>query len=155
LTQVIRYLDAYPADRVRHVDHHLAHAASAYFCSGWEECLVLVTDGMGEVQSASLYHGRNGKLEKLQEISARDSIGIFYSVVTLHLGFDFNADEYKIMGLAPYGDPEHFRPFFDEAISLNGGLAIAPLKLNRTRDERENHTATRAFLAERLIAPRD
>jgi len=156
LTQVIRYLDAYPADRVRHVDHHLAHAASAYFCSGWEECLVLVTDGMGEVQSASLYHGRNGKLEKLQEISARDSIGIFYSVVTLHLGFDFNADEYKIMGLAPYGNPARFRSLFEQAVELreDGTIRIPLLRLNRTRDERENYLATRRFLTEHLVKPR-
>jgi carbamoyltransferase len=115
----------------------------------------VVIDGMGEAHGATIYRASGGRLEQIHRISAADSIGIFYSVVTLHLGFDFNSDEYKIMGLAPYGDPERFRPFFDEAISLNGGLAIAPLKLNRTRDERENHTATRAFLAERLIAPRD
>ena len=102
LEQVHRHLNGFPVDRVKHVNHHLAHAATAYFCSGWEECLVLVVDGMGEAQSASVYHARQGQLEKLCEISAKDSIGILYSVVTLHLGFDFNADEYKIMGLAGY-----------------------------------------------------
>jgi carbamoyltransferase len=153
--QVGRALPDFPAEKVGHVDHHLAHAASAYFTSGWDECLVVVIDGMGEAHGATIYRASGGRLEQIHRISAADSIGIFYSVVTLHLGFDFNSDEYKIMGLAPYGDPERFRPFFDEAISLGGGLAIAPLKLNRTRDERENHTATRAFLAERLIAPRD
>ena len=53
LAQVTRYLDGYPGDRVGHVDNHLDHAASAYFCSGWDECLVVVVDGMGEVESAS------------------------------------------------------------------------------------------------------
>lgn len=156
LQQVGRYLDGYPADRVRHVDHHLAHAASAYFCSGWEECLVLVVDGMGEVQSASAYRARNGQLEKLGEISARDSIGILYSVVTLHLGFDFNADEYKIMGLAPYGNPARFRPFFDQAVQLreDGGIRIPLLRLNQSRNERENYLATRRYLADHLIPPR-
>jgi carbamoyltransferase len=116
---------------------------------------VVVIDGMGEAHGATFYLAGEGRLEPVHRISAANSIGIFYSVVTLHLGFDFNSDEYKIMGLAPYGDPERFRPFFDEAISVDGTLELAPLKLNRTRDERENHTATRAFLAERLIAPRD
>ena len=71
---------------------------------------------MGESHSASVYRGHGGKLEPLQQISAHDSIGILYSLVTLHLGFDFNSDEYKIMGLAPYGDPERYRAFFDEAV---------------------------------------
>src|SRR6266550_738151 len=156
LAQVTRYLDGYPRDRVGYVDHHLAHAASAYFCSGWDDCLVVVVDGMGEVQSASVYHAHDGKLEKLREVSARDSIGILYSVVTLHLGFDFNADEYKIMGLAPYGDAERFCRFFEAAVELepDGGIRIPLLRLNRTREEREHYLATRARLTEALVPPR-
>ena len=154
--QVTSYLDGYSADRVRHVDHHLAHAASAYFCSGWEESLVLVVDGMGEMQSTTIYHAHNGKLEKLKEMPARDSIGILYSTVTLHLGFDFNADEYKIMGLAPYGNPARFRSFFEQAVELreDGTIHVPLLRMNRTRYERENHLATRKYLAEHLIKPR-
>jgi len=157
LAQVHRYLKAFPDDRVKHVNHHLAHAATAYFCSGWEECLVLVVDGMGEAQSASVYHARQGQLENLCEISAKDSIGILYSVVTLHLGFDFNADEYKIMGLAPYGDPQRFRSFFEKAVELlpGGTIRIPLLRMNKSRDERENYLATRRYLAEHLIKPRD
>ncbi|MFZ0715445.1 carbamoyltransferase N-terminal domain-containing protein, partial [Mycobacterium sp.] len=98
-----RDLAGFPADRVHHVGHHLAHAASAFFTSGFDECLVVVIDGMGEVVSATVYRGNAGRLEKLHEISAAHSIGILYSLVTLHLGFNFGADEYKIMGLAPYG----------------------------------------------------
>src|SRR5712692_5274531 len=154
--QVRQRLDGFPSQRVYHVEHHLAHAASAYFCSGWEECLALVIDGMGETQSASVYRARAGKLEKLVELPARDSIGILYSVVTLHLGFDFNADEYKIMGLAPYGDPARFRRFFEEAVVLapDGGMRIPLLRLNRTYDERERHLATRAVLGTELCRPR-
>src|SRR5256885_4314400 len=110
---------------------------------------------MGEAQSASVYHARDGNLDRIFQIGAPDSIGILYSVVTLHLGFDFNSDEYKIMGLAPYGDPDRFRSFFDEAIVLDGGDVQVPLlRLNRTRDERENHTGVRNHLSEHLIAPR-
>lgn len=156
LRLVERDLDGFPADRVHHVAHHHAHAASAYFTSGFDECLVVVIDGMGEVVSATVYRARGGRLETLHEISAAHSIGILYSLVTLHLGFDFGADEYKIMGLAPYGDPDRFRPFFEQAIDLrpNGSIRIPPLALNQTREERENHLATRRYLTERLIPPR-
>src|SRR5260370_33391878 len=111
---------------------------------------------MAEVQSASVYHASHGRLEKLCEISARDSIGILYSILTLHLGFDFNADEYKIMGLAPYGNPERFRPFFSRAVELrpDGTLRIPLFRLNRSRDERENYLATRRNLGRYLIPPR-
>jgi carbamoyltransferase len=155
--QVNRALPDFPLERVGHVDHHLSHAVSAHLTSGWDECLVVVIDGMGEAHGATVYRAGNGQLEVLHRISAANSLGILYSVVTLHLGFDFNSDEYKIMGLAPYGDPERFRPFFDAAIQLlpDGGWEIPPLKLNQRREERENHTATRRFLAEHLIAARD
>jgi carbamoyltransferase len=156
LAQLSHHLDGYPAERVRHVNHHLAHAASAYFCSGWTECLVVVVDGMGEFNSASVYHAHCGKLEKLCEMPIRDSIGILYSVVTLHLGFDFNADEYKIMGLAPYGDPLRFRSFFESAVDLieGGTIRIPLLHRNQSREERENYLATRQALKDHLFPPR-
>jgi len=156
LRLVERDLADFPAERVRSVNHHLAHAASAYFTSGWDRCLVVVIDGMGEVASATVYRALEGRLEKLHQILAADSIGIRYSVVTLHLGFDFGSDEYKIMGLAPYGDPERFREFFDQAIELrdNGSIRIPLFYRDGTREDRENHLAARRYLAEHLIKPR-
>lgn len=144
-------------DRVRHVDHHLAHAASAAFTSGWDDCLVVVIDGMGELHGAGVYHAHDGRIDPLLRIPASDSIGIFYSVVTLHLGFDFNSDEYKIMGLAPYGDRSRFDSFFGDAVQLraDGGWVIPPLRHNRTRDEREFHTGTRRHLTGRLVPARE
>jgi carbamoyltransferase len=145
-----------PSERVKHVDHHLAHAASAYYTSGWDECLVLVIDGMGELDSVSVYVARDGKLEKIHRIPASDSIGILYSLVTLHLGFDFNADEYKIMGLAPYGDPARHKAFFRQVVTGHerGSLRIPILRFNKTRKDQENYAATRAFLNENLIQER-
>src|SRR2546430_2553048 len=156
LALVARDVPGLPAERVRHVAHHAAHAASAYYTSGWDECLVVVIDGMGEAQSASVYHGRDGNLDRIFQIGVADSIGILYSIVTLHLGFDFNADEYKIMGLAPYGDAERFCRFFETAVELepDGGMRIPLLRLNRTREEREHYLATRARLTESLVPPR-
>lgn len=156
LALVARDFPGFPPDRVHHVEHHVAHAASAYYTSGWDECLAVVIDGMGEAYSVTVYHARDGRLDRLAQIPAHDSIGILYSVVTLHLGFDFNADEYKIMGLAPYGDPERFRSFFDWAIELGpgGGIHIPLLRMNGTREEREHYLATRAYLAEHLVPSR-
>ena len=156
LALIERDLPGFPAERVHQVSHHLAHAASAYFTSGWDECLVVVTDGMGEMHSATVYHGRDGKLVKLHSISAHDSIGVLYSLITLHLGFDFNSDEYKIMGLAPYGDPRRFRDFFARAVEFgdNGSIRIPLLRLNETKDERENYLHSRRYLDENLLRER-
>ncbi len=156
LAQVTRDLPCFPHDRVEHVAHHVAHAASAYFTSGWDECLTVVVDGMGEAQSATVFLGRARRLRRLFQISARDSIGILYSLVTLHLGFDFNADEYKIMGLAPYGDRARFRRFFHEAVELRTGgrMHIPLLRMNVTREERESYSVSRTFLSDKLIPAR-
>lgn len=83
-------------------------------------------------------------------------MGILYSLVTLHLGFDFNSDEYKIMGLAPYGDPARFRGVFEQIMELrdDGSIRIPILRLNQSRAERENYTATRAWLDEYLTPRR-
>jgi len=151
-----RDLKDFPLERVHHVPHHLAHAASAYYTSGWDECLVVVVDAMGEAHGTSVFAGRDGELHRVAAFSAQDSIGIFYSLITLHLGFDFNSDEYKIMGLAPYGNPARFRDFFAREIVLNkdGSIRIPMLRLNKTRDERENYLATRDYLHRNLIPAR-
>ena len=154
--QVRRYFPDFHAEKIQPVNHHLSHAASAALTSGWNECLVVVNDAMGEVQSLTVFQFRGGELTKLREIPANDSIGILYSLVTLHLGFDFNSDEYKIMGLAPYGDPERFRAFFERVVEMrpDGSIRIPILRLNRSREERENYLATRAYLDEHLVARR-
>src|SRR5204862_5167863 len=105
-----------------------------------------------EAHSASVYHASGTRLDRLFRISALDSIVILCSLITLHLGFDFNADEYKIMGLAPYGDAARFRRFFEEAVALtpDGGFRIPPLTLNDGGEARERYLATRGFLTKQL-----
>src|SRR5262249_12950026 len=141
---------------VRAVNHHLAHAASAWLTSGWDECLVIIADGMGETQSLTAYHAREGRLDPLLRVSALDSIGIFYSLITLHLDFDFNSDEYKIMGLAPYGNPERYREFFQREVVLrpDGSHHIPCLRLNRTPGERQVYRATRDYFGNELMRAR-
>jgi carbamoyltransferase len=103
-------------DRFVPVNHHLAHAASAYFPSGFGDALCVITDGMGEAESMTIYDVHDGHFKILDRCNIRDSLGMLYGLVTYHLGFKFNADEYKVMGLAPYGDPKIFRDFFSRTI---------------------------------------
>jgi len=154
--QVRQHLPGVADHRVHQVTHHLAHAASAYWTSGWDECLAVIVDGMGEVHSASVYHAAGGKLTPILTIPARDSIGILYSLITLHLGFDFNSDEYKIMGLAPYGDRSRFRSFFQNEVALrdDGSMQIPLLHLDQARDDRETHARARAYLSQHLLPAR-
>ena len=139
-------------DRFCPVDHHLAHAASAYFPSGFDEALCIVTDGMGEIASLTVYAVKKGKFTALDSIPVSSSVGILYGLVTRHLGFKFNADEYKVMGLAPYGDPARYRAFFEgiTQLSENGKYAIKYGNLPIKRDPR--HRGFRRYLHERVIA---
>ena len=91
--------------KMRFVDHHLAHAISAYAYSGFDEAAIAVMDGRGAWEATSIWHGRNGRLERVLTIPFPDSIGLFYSEFTEFLGFQRNSDEWKVMGLAPYGRP--------------------------------------------------
>jgi carbamoyltransferase len=90
---------------MRYVDHHLAHAISAYAYSGFEDSAVVVMDGRGAWEATSIWHGHDGRLEHVSTIPFPDSIGYFFSEFTEFLGFQRNSDEWKVMGLAPYGQP--------------------------------------------------
>jgi carbamoyltransferase len=86
-------------------EHHLSHAASAYYASGFEKAAVLTVDGVGEWATASWGRGEGHKLELLGEIRFPHSLGLLYSAFTYYCGFKVNSAEYKLMGLAPYGEP--------------------------------------------------
>ena len=87
-------------------EHHQSHAASAFFPSPYEEAAVLCMDGVGEWATTSLGWGQGNKLEMLREIHFPHSIGLLYSAFTYYTGFKVNSGEYKVMGLAPYGEPK-------------------------------------------------
>ena len=89
--------------RMRFVDHHFAHAISAYAFSGFADSAVVVMDGRGAWEATSIWHGRDGRLEHILTIPFPDSVGYFYSEFTEYLGFQRYSDEWKVMGLAPYG----------------------------------------------------
>jgi carbamoyltransferase len=92
--------------RFRFVHHHLAHAISAYAFSGFADAAVLVIDGRGSWEATSLWNGKNGRLEHVWTIPWPNSLGLFYAQFTHYLGFQPYSDEWKVMGLAPYGEPK-------------------------------------------------
>ncbi|KJY42768.1 hypothetical protein VR41_06405 [Streptomyces sp. NRRL B-1568] len=106
-------------DRFHPVDHHLAHAASAYYPSGFDSALCIVSDGMGETESLSVYQARGGRIDKLHTQPVSQSLGLLYSICTRFLGFASNSDEYKVMGLAAYGDPEPYRELFETLVTFD------------------------------------
>jgi carbamoyltransferase len=125
-----------------YVNHHLAHAASAFFPSPYHEAAVLTIDGRGEQTTTSYYYGKNVNLEKINEVLMPHSLGMMYEEVTSYLGFLHSSDEYKVMALASYGKPvylEEFRSLIH--IGENGEYTIDPLQLEkrfgpaRKRDE--------------------
>src|SRR6266446_3960763 len=103
-----------PPDRILFVDHHLSHAASAFFASPFEDAAVLTVDGVGEWTTATCGRGTGdwgqggtNRLELSQELRFPHSLGLLYSVFTAFLGFEVNEGEYKVMGMAPYGQPRY------------------------------------------------
>lgn len=86
-------------------EHHLSHAASAFFPSPFEESAILTLDGVGEWATASIAYGKGNKITIMKELKFPHSVGLLYSAFTYYLGFKVNSGEYKLMGLSPYGDP--------------------------------------------------
>jgi carbamoyltransferase len=106
------------AAKLRFTEHHLSHAASAFFPSPFEEAVVLTMDGVGEWATTSVAHGRGNRLEILKEIHFPHSLGLLYSAFTYYTGFKVNSGEYKLMGLAPYGEPRFTKQIFDHLIDV-------------------------------------
>ncbi|MAT84348.1 MAG: hypothetical protein CMD39_08670 [Gammaproteobacteria bacterium] len=99
-------------------EHHLSHAASAFFPSPFEEAVVLTMDGVGEWATTSVAIGRGEKLEVQKEIHFPHSLGLLYSAFTYYTGFKVNSGEYKLMGLAPYGEPRYVDLIYDKLIDV-------------------------------------
>ena len=91
--------------KINFSEHHLSHAASAFFSSPYDEAIILTLDGVGEWATTTVSLGKNNKINILKEIHFPHSLGLLYSAFTYFLGFKVNSGEYKVMGLAPYGEP--------------------------------------------------
>src|SRR5881398_2081584 len=96
-----------PASKVLFSEHHLSHAASAFFSSPFEEAAILTVDGVGEWTTASMGLGKGTDVRLLREIRFPHSLGLLYSAFTAFLGFEVNEGEYKVMGMAPFGTPRY------------------------------------------------
>jgi carbamoyltransferase len=121
--------DALPARH--HVEHHPAHLASAFFVSPFEEAAVCAIDGFGDFVSTSMAHGKGNSLELLGKVYFPHSLGILYTAITQHLGFLNYGDEFKVMGLAPYGKPRYVEDVRQLVKLLEGGSFELDLKYFR------------------------
>lgn len=108
-------------------EHHLAHAASAFYPSPFEEAAIVTVDGVGEWATTSICHGKGNRIEVIEELQFPHSLGLLYSAFTYFLGFTVNSGEYKLMGLAPYGN--------DESVDFSRFLNIIREKLIDIKDD--------------------
>ena len=93
--------------KIYYIPHHVSHAASSYFTSAFTHAAILTIDGVGEYQTTGLWHAKQGNIKPLASINFPDSVGLLYSTFTAFLGFKINEDEFKVMGLAAYGQPTY------------------------------------------------
>jgi carbamoyltransferase len=104
--------------KLKFSEHHLSHAASAFYPSPFDEAVVLTLDGVGEWVTTSVAIGRGNKLDIVKEIHFPHSLGLLYSAFTYYTGFRVNSGEYKVMGLAPYGEPKYTQIILDKLIDV-------------------------------------
>ena len=153
--------------KVQYVDHHLSHAASAFLCSPFERAAIMTIDGAGESATTVLWSGEGRNIRKLKGVNLPHSLGQFYSAVTAFLGFKPQSDEYKMMGLASYGEPvyaDHLRkhvlhilpgglfklnPYFiDYHLARGGGFRASTTDIfGKPRDKGEEWTKRHADVA--------
>ena len=108
------------------IPHHLAHAASSYYLSGFNNSAIVTVDGVGEWTTTTMGLGQDNKIKINKEVRFPHSLGLLYSTLTAYLGFKVNNDEYKVMGLAAYGNPKPFKSHFDKLITTfsDGSFAL-------------------------------
>ena len=116
--ELAKYSGDFDKDRLLFCEHHLSHAASAFYPSPFQQAAVLTMDGVGEWATTSAAIGNGHRLEIFQEIHFPHSLGLLYSAFTYYTGFKVNSGEYKVMGLAPYGEPRFTKLILDHLIDL-------------------------------------
>ncbi len=109
--------------KIINIEHHRAHLASSFLVSPFEKALLFSADGLGDFASTMWGVGEDNKMKILGDISFPHSLGIYYTAITQYLGFLHYGDEYKVMGLAAYGEPE-YKDEFDKIVTTDGGLGL-------------------------------
>ena len=114
-----KFSDSYDwNNRLLFAEHHQSHAASAFYPSPFEDAAVLTMDGVGEWATTSVGHGNGSSLDIARELHFPHSLGLLYSAFTFYTGFQVNSGEYKVMGLAPYGEPKYAGKILDHLVDL-------------------------------------
>ena len=121
--QIINFLkeidkDFKPNNKILFSEHHFSHAASAFYPSPFDEAVILTADGVGEWATTTVAIGKKNKIEMKKEIEFPHSLGLLYSAFTYYTGFKVNGGEYKLMGLAPYGEPKYEKLILEKLIDL-------------------------------------
>ncbi len=116
--ELTRDLGPVAAENVFFVDHHMSHAASAFYPSPFDQAAIVTVDGVGEWASTTIARGDGGDITPLAEVRFPHSLGLLFSAFTYYCGFRVNSGEYKLMGLAPYGEPRHVQMILDRLIDL-------------------------------------
>ncbi|MEQ9009318.1 MAG: carbamoyltransferase [Ekhidna sp.] len=139
------------------VSHHIAHAASTFYVSGFGSALILIADGIGEFRTTTVAIGKGNKIEVIKKINNPNSLGWLYNAFTHYLGFFMNSDEYKVMGLAPYGNPQRFFSRVMDLVKLkdDGTYKIPILSKNITSLEKLTFGGTLNILSEMFGLPRE
>jgi carbamoyltransferase len=149
--------------KLRFGDHHESHAASAFYPSPFEQAAIVTVDGVGEWATCSIGEGRGHDLTLLKELRFPDSLGLLYSAFTYFMGFKVNSGEYKIMGLAPYGEPKYVSLIKDNlveikddgSIRLNHDYFTYSTGLRMTGSAFEKLIGSRRRLPESLVTQRE
>jgi len=116
--EIRRGLDGQYSRKIVFTEHHESHAASAFFPSPFEDAAIVTIDGVGEWATASIGHGQGNRIHLTQEMRFPHSLGLLYSAFTYYCGFRVNSGEYKLMGLAPYGEPRYVDLILDNLLDL-------------------------------------
>lgn len=114
--------------RIESFDHHLSHAASTFYFSGFDEAAILTVDGVGDWPTTTYGWGRGSEIGRIEQVDFPNSLGFFYSAITGYLGFEVNEGEYKVMGLAPYGEPLYADAIRGLFASRSGGQFTLDMK---------------------------
>ncbi len=124
--EIRKALDGRYRKAIAFTGHHESHAASTFFLSRFEDAAILTIDGVGEWDTAAIAHGQGNKLRMLKSLHFPHSLGLLYSAITYFCGFKVDSGEYKLMGLAPYGEPRYAGVMLDKLVDLkdDGSLAM-------------------------------